>query len=250
MKLLNLIFVIPFYNEQENVKPLIEKIGATCSNSKYVIVTVNDGSTDKTGENLATLKNRFPLMIITHKRNGGLHQAMKSGFRKAVKIAKPTDLIIRMEGDQTHDPSYLSAMVRNDYDDYDVVVASRHAEGGGQIGVPPFRIALSLGISVLSRLLFNLPIKDVTSGYRCYRARILERIISTYGEKFITVKGFGDNLELLIKAKRQGAKIVEVPFVLNYSKKSGKSKLKVFKTIVNYLRLLWRLKIEVCPEGR
>jgi len=245
----NLIFVIPCYNEEGNVKPLIEKIGATCSGSKYVIVAVNDGSTDKTGENLATLKNRFPLIIITHKRNEGLDQAMKSGFRRAVKIAKPTDLIIRMEGDQTHDPSYLKAMVRNDCD---VVVASRHAEGGGQIGVPPLRIALSLGVSVLSRLLFNLPIKDVTSGYRCYRARVLKRIISRYGENFITVKGFGDNLELLIKAKRQGARIVEVPFVLNYSKKRSKSKLKVFKTIVNYLRLMWRLKIEVYhkTEGR
>ena len=248
---MNLIFVIPCYNEERNVKPLIEKIDTVCSkaihSNSYVIVAVNDGSTDKTGEELAVLKNDFPLIIVKHEHNRGLDQAMKSGFRRAVKIAKPTDLIIRMEGDQTHDPSYLKAMVRNDCD---VVVASRHAEGGGQIGVPSLRIALSLGISVLSRLLFNLPTKDVTSGYRCYRARVLERIISTYGEKFITVKGFGDNLELLIKAKRQGAKIVEVPFVLNYSKKTSRSKLKVFKTIVNYLRLLWRLKIEVCPEGR
>ena len=234
---MNLI-VIPCYNEEENIKPLIEKIDAT--SSKYIIVAVNDGSTDKTGEELAALKNRFSLIIITHERNRGLDQAIKSGFKRAVKIAKPTDLIIRMEGDQTHDPSYLKTMVR---DDCDVVVASRYADGGRQIGVPPVRSVLSLGISILSRLLFNLPIKDVTSGYRCYRVGILQRIISRYGENFITVKGFGDNLELLIKCKREGAKIVEIPFILNYSKKRGKSNLKIHKTIISYMRLMLRLLI-------
>jgi len=239
-----MVVVLPCYNEEKNIKPLIEKI-ARCS-SHCTIVAVNDGSTDKTGDVLADLEKTFPLVVVTHKCNMGLNNALNSGFRKAVEITDQS-LVFSMDADLTHNPSYMKKMISAGCD---VVVASRYVDGGGQIGVPLLRSVLSFGISLLTRLLFNLPVKDVTSGYRCYKAEVLEKIISRHGENFIEAKGFEASLEILVKARQQGAKIVEVPFVLNYSKKRSKSKLKVFRTIVNYLRLMWRLKINVCPEGR
>jgi len=244
---LKMVVVLPCYNEEKNIKPLIEKI-ARCS-SYYTIVAVNDGSTDKTGAVLADLEKTFPLVVVTHKRNMGLNSALNSGFRKAVEIADQSDFVFSMDADLTHDPAYMNNMKKMISVGYDVVVASRYMDSGGQIGVPLLRRVLSLGISLLARLLFNLPVKDVTSGYRCYKAEVLEKLISRYGENFIEAKGFEASLEILVKAKQQEAKIVEVPFILNYSKKSSKSKLEVFKTIVNYLHLMWRLKIGVKPDG-
>ncbi len=240
-----MVVVLPCYNEEENVKPLIEKI-ARCS-SHYTIVAVNDASTDKTGDVLADLEKTFPLVVVTHKRNMGLNNALNSGFRKAVEIADQSDLVFSMDADLTHNPSYMKKMMSAGYD---VVVASRYVDGGGQIGVHLLRRVLSLGINLLTRLLFNLQVKDVTSGYRCYKAEVLEKIISRHGENFIEANGFAVSLEILVKAKWQGANMVEVPLILNYLEKRSKSKLKVFKTIVNYLRLVWRLKTEGAHLGR
>lgn len=239
--------VLPCYNEEKNIKPLIEKIDSNCVGSSYVIVAVNDGSKDKTGEILTILKNRFPLVVVTHKRNMGLNKALDSGFRKAVEITGKSGLVVSMDADLTHDPSYIKKMISVGCD---VVVASRYVDCGGQIGVPLLRRVLSLGINLLTRLLFNLQVKDVTSGYRCYKAEVLEKIISRHGENFIEANGFEVSLEILVKAKWQGANMVEVPLILNYLEKRSKSKLKVFKTIVNYLRLVWRLKTEGAHLGR
>jgi dolichol-phosphate mannosyltransferase len=126
--------------------------------------------------------------------------------------------------------------------DYDVIIGSRYVKGGLQKGVVPYRRILSRGISMFSRTLFRLPVRDVTSGYRCYKADILRKIISTYGENFIESKGFEVAFELLIKAYRLRAKMTEIPIVLDYSKKKGKSKLKIQKTVFNYLKLMYRLR--------
>jgi hypothetical protein len=87
---------------------------------------------------------------------------------------------------------------------HDLVIGSRCAKGGGQIGVPFYRRVLSRGINIFSRFLFGLPVKDVTSGYQYYKANILRKIVDRYGPDFIESRGFEVAFELLVKAHKLG----------------------------------------------
>jgi dolichol-phosphate mannosyltransferase len=208
----------------------------------YAIIAVDDGSTDNTASILSSLQNGFPIMLLKHPKNLGLQAALRTGFKKAVQIARNGDTIAVLDADLTHDPSYVPVMMKSVRASYDVVIGSRYVRGGRQLGVAPHRRILSRGISLFSKLLFRLSVKDVTSGFRCYKASIVRKIVNTYGPNFIESKGFEVAFELLVKAHKLGAKMSEVPIVLDYSKKKGRSKLKIQKTIFNYLRLMYRLR--------
>jgi len=237
----SVFIVLPCYNEEANIESLVKSINHSCSGIDHTIIAVDDGSKDQTSIILTRLQKNFPIVLSRHSRNLGLQAALRTGLRRAVAIGKPGSAIVVMDADLTHNPFYISTMMADLTKGCDVVVASRYAKGGKQIGVPFHRRVLSRGISILGNIFFRLPVKDVTSGYRCYRAEIINRIIDKYGSRFIESKGFEVSFELLVKAYSVGAKIVEIPFVLDYSKKRSKSKLRVQHTIRNYLKLITKL---------
>jgi len=104
-------------------------------------------------------------------------------------------------------------------------------------------IILSMGLCLLVKFTLGIPIRDVSSGYRCIRSSIIKKIIGKYGsERFIEAGGFEVQLELLYKFFLNGARIIEVPFILDYSLKKGESRLKVHRTILGYIRTILRLK--------
>lgn len=237
-----IVFIIlPCYNEEENVENLIKSIEKNCQPAPYEIIAVDDGSKDKTGLILNRLRKKLPITIVKHSQNKGLQAALKSGLTEALRKAKPWDFIITMDSDLTHDPKYIPEMISKMGDNFDVAVASRFVQSAKQKGVPLHRRILSKGISHIGKLIFKLPIKDVTSGFRCYRAYVIAKIMEKYGQNFIEAEGFEVSLELLVKAQKIGAKMTEIPFFLDYSKKKGKSKLKIGKTIRNYIKLMQKL---------
>lgn len=233
--------ILPCYNEEENIENLIKSIEKTCSSLPYQIIAVDDGSKDKTGEILNKLKEKLPIIIVKHSKNKGLQAALKSGLTEAIQKAQPWDFIVTMDSDLTHDPKYIPKMISEMGDTFDVVIASRFVPSAKQKGIPAHRRMLSKAISHIGKLLFKLPIKDVTSGYRCYKVDVIAKIMEKYGQSFIEAEGFEVSFELLVKAQRIGAKITEIPFYLDYSRKRGRSKLKVRKTIHNYIRLIRKL---------
>jgi dolichol-phosphate mannosyltransferase len=233
--------ILPCYNEEKNIETLIKSIEENCSTIPYKIIAVDDGSKDKTGIILNKLRKRLPITVVKHQHNKGLHAALKSGLIEAVRMAKPWDFIVTMDSDLTHDPKYISNMLSKISGAFDIVVASRYVDSAKQKGVPLHRRILSRGVSYVGKLVFKLPIKDVTSGFRCYKAEIIAKIMERYGQSFIEAEGFEVSFELLVKAQKIGAKITEIPFFLDYSKKKGASKLKIKRTIYNYLKLLRKL---------
>jgi dolichol-phosphate mannosyltransferase len=115
-------------------------------------------------------------------------------------------------------------------------------KGGVQLNVPLHRVILSKMINFLVGKLFHLPVKDVTSGFRCFRADLLKRLCDTFRSNIIESTGFESSLELLFKAVHSGGLVTEVPILLDYGRKSGNSKMRLFSTVVNYLDLLFKFK--------
>jgi hypothetical protein len=88
---------------------------------------------------------------------------------------------------------------------------------------------------------FNIKVQTISSFYRVYSVSLLKKIKTKYGI-LIKENGFICMLEILTKAIHCEAKIIEVPMVLKSTKRLGKSKMKIVKTTLDYLKFLFKIK--------
>jgi dolichol-phosphate mannosyltransferase len=230
--------LLPAYNEQRDLPRLLEKLEKALSNSDYHLVVVNDGSTDKTNEILAKHGKNLNLDIIGHPINRGLGETERDGFEFIAWKAKPEDTIVRIEGDDTHEPKYLFDLIEKLNEGYDVVNTSRFQPGGGQMGVDAYRAFISRSANVFMRILFGIRgVSDYSCGYRAYRASVIKDALEIYGNNFIQLRGMGftSTLEIIVKLNMLGCRFAEVPFVLRYDQKEGGSKMVGSLTMLGYL---------------
>lgn len=235
--------LLPAYNEEDALEPLAEKIDGCMRelDADYEIVVVNDGSRDRTSEILEELSSRYPIHVLTHKINRGLGETARDGFEYIAEAGQRGDVVVRMDCDDTHDPKYIHAMVAKLREGYEVVIASRYAPGGGQIGVDWYRSTISRCANLLMKAVFPMRgVWEYTSGFRAYRVALIQDAIDTYGNRFIDLKGMGftGTVEKLIKCRQMGARVGEIGFVLRYDQKMSTSKVVTSLTTLGYLTLI------------
>ena len=109
-----IVIALPAYNEAATIESLLVSIRQSMLENaiEYRIVVVNDGSEDKTGEVVESMVGAIPLQLITHPENLGLGEAIRSGLLAALEDAKPQDIIVTMDSDNTHTPGLIARMVR------------------------------------------------------------------------------------------------------------------------------------------
>jgi dolichol-phosphate mannosyltransferase len=233
------VIVLPCFNEEKNLESLIPAIDlALRRNFRYRIIAVNDSSTDRTAITLRCLSEKYPLEILEHENHGGLACALRTGLAVAIMRTSDEAFIVTMDADNTHDPLLIPGMVDACRRGADLTISSRYVAEGGQIGVPLYRMLLSHGINLLIRIRTGSHVKDCTSGYRCYKANVLRRLLLSFNNHLIESDGFEVALELLVKNINLSARVVELPMVLDYTSKRGKSNLKIIATMLRYVRAL------------
>ncbi|NNF01547.1 MAG: glycosyltransferase [Bacteroidia bacterium] len=237
--------LLPAYNEEEDIQFLVPKVDKFFKESlatEYMIIACNDGSKDRTLELLNKYKSDgVPITILDHKINRGLGETIRDLFEKAAEMAGPEDIIIRMDCDDTHEPEYIKGLIDQINNGYDVVIASRFVEGGGQLGLNWYRRTISLAANRFMKLWFPIKgLKEYSSGFRAYKGSIVIQAVNTFGNNFIQLKGLGFSctLEKIVKLKMLGAKFGEAPMVLNYGQKRGESKMVGSITTLGYLVLV------------
>jgi dolichol-phosphate mannosyltransferase len=238
-----LIFIVPVYNEEENIKKLLEctRRFAEEGHFDYQIIVVNDGSVDGTMQILKGFQEEIPLVVLDQVSNKGAGEAFKRGFAYVAEIATDEDIIISKEADNTSDLSVLSEMINKLNMGYDLVLASCYLEGGGVEGTAVHRKLLSFCANLLLRI--TTPLKDIhtfSSFYRVYRASLIKKACEIYGDTLIQEKGFSCMVELLLKLAKLRIKIAEVPMILQGNLRVGKSKMKTLDTTIGFLRLIVR----------
>lgn len=231
---------LPAYNEEASLPKLLPRLDTTLQkhNLTYRLVVVNDGSTDRTAKILADYAQRLPIDIITHPLNRGLGETERDGFEFISVRCQPNDIIVRVEGDDTHDPEYIFALLTKIEQGYDVVNTSRFQPGGSQIGVDTYRAIVSRAANLFMQLVFPIPgVRDFSCGYRAYRGRVIQDAIQIYGDGFIQLRGLGftSTLEMIVKLHLLGCHFAEVPFVLRYDQKESNSKMVGSITTLGYL---------------
>lgn len=237
--------MLPAYNEEKALPLLLNSYAKLLGDRQmpYQVIIVDDGSTDHTADIAQSYADQIPLELIKHGINKGLGAAMRTGLSHVANISSPSDVVVTMDADNTHNPEILFQMLEKIEQGADVVIASRYEAGGQEIGLTFHRKILSLGASFLLNACFKVEgAKDYTCGYRMYRTSVISDAFKRYGGNFIVENSFVCMAEILIKIAYLPAKVVEVPLVLRYDLKEGTSKMKKIKTIARYIKFIIREK--------
>ncbi|MDF2594991.1 MAG: hypothetical protein K0R69_1332 [Clostridia bacterium] len=246
-----LTVVLPAYNEEGNLNELIRRWQGykdtlqTHYSLGLKIVVVNDGSSDQTKVIAEKLqKNYENFILINHKTNKGLGEALKTGFDYVLKNQLDSSYVCVMDCDNTHDPKYIIEMLtKQQITKADVVIASRYQKGASIKGLSRFRRFTGQAAKYIYLTALHVKgIRDYTCGYRLYKREILEKLSERFRDKMIEESGFTCMTELLYKLYVCGAVFQEVPFELRYDFKEGASKMKVLRTSINSLKLVINLK--------
>lgn len=230
--------LLPAYNEQGDLPQLMQKMQKALEGKDYRLVVVNDGSTDQTAEILVKSKGILNLEIVEHPINRGLGETERDGYEFIAWRAERDDYIVRIEGDDTHEPRYLFDLIEKLKDGYDVVNTSRFQPGGGQLGVDAYRAFISRSANLFMKLVFGIRgVSDYSCGYRAYRAAVIKDALEIFGNNLIQLRGMGftSTLEIIVKLNILGCRFAEVPFVLRYDQKKGSSKMVGSLTMLGYL---------------
>lgn len=226
--------VIPTYNEKENIAELIQRIFSQKIENLFIIF-VDDSSPDNTAKIINTAKQSYSeIFLIQRPKKSGLGSAYIEGFKKALSLK--ADYIFEMDADLSHAPEDIPRLLLACQNGADLAIGSRRVEGGKIIGWNCKRHLFSRGAMFCSRLILRLKAKDVTSGFRCYRAFVLKQI----NLDAIKSNGYAFQEEMLFRVQKNQNNIVEVPVIFE-DRKKGLSKLSS-KDILEFFKLMIKLR--------
>jgi dolichol-phosphate mannosyltransferase len=212
--------ILPTYNERANLEPLLADVRAVLDRSghEHTILVVDDNSPDGTGE-LADRIADSDRHIEVLRRDGkhGLGKAYVAGFELALE--RGAGLVIEMDADFSHDPSYLPALI-DAAADADLALGSRYVAGGRVRNWGPLRRLVSRGGCWYARIVLGLQVRDLTGGFKCFRREVLE----TIDLKSARSQGYAFQVELTYRAVERGFRVVEVPITFT-ERTLGESKM-------------------------
>jgi len=231
---MKILVIIPTYNEQENIEKLIRIV--LKQDEMIEILVVDDNSPDGTAllvSNLMEKNDRIHLI----KRSGklGLGSAYICGFKYALE--HDYDIIFEMDADFSHHPKYIRRFLKT-VESSDLVIGSRYINGVNVINWPLMRLILSTGASLYTRLITGLPLKDPTSGFKCFRREVLE----TLNLDKIDSDGYSFQIEVNYKAWKKGLKVTEIPIIF-IDRDRGASKMSK-RIILEAILMVWWLRIQ------
>ena len=166
------IVVIPTYNEAENLPLLVPQVLE--QDPCLEVLVVDDNSPDGTGKLADDLAaNETRVHVLHRAKKEGLGLAYRAGLGHALELG--ADAAIQMDADFSHPPAALREMLA-EIETCDVVLGSRYLNGITVVNWPIERILISYYGNWYARKVTGLPIKDITGGFRCMRAEMLNRI--------------------------------------------------------------------------
>jgi len=221
--------VIPAYNEAEAIGPMLEQVQAVMAEAglEYDIIVVDDGSTDRTADEVA----RHPAVrLIRHTHNKGYGAALKTGIRQA-----PHNTIVILDADGTYPCAvipYLAAKIGP----YDMAVGART---GSEVHVPLMRRPAKWALNRLANYLSGVEIPDLNSGMRAFKRDVVVRFFRLLPASF----SFTTTLTLALLTNDYN--VVYVP--VDYYRRTGRSKIHPIRDTINFFSLVVRVVLSFRP---
>jgi dolichol-phosphate mannosyltransferase len=227
--------ILPTYNEVENLGPISAAI--LDSLPACTLLVVDDRSPDGTGRLADELAAGQPRIQVRHRAaKQGLGRAYLDGF--GVALGAGASLIVQMDADWSHDPAVLPRLVAPiRASGADLAIGSRYVRGGGVVGWGLGRRLISRGGSLFARTVLRLGPKDLTGGFKAWRAQTLGSIAFDG----VHAGGYVFQIEMTYRASRLGARVVEIPITFR-DRRVGQSKMSrwiVLEALLVVLQLRW-----------
>jgi dolichol-phosphate mannosyltransferase len=220
--------IIPTFNEIENLPIIAGRVRAAVPEAD--ILVADDNSPDGTGRAADELAADDDHVHVMHRLGKeGLGAAYLAGFAWALQAGY--DVVVEMDADGSHQPEQLPRLL-DALRDADVVLGSRWVPGGSTVNWPRSRQLISQGGSLYSRVLLGVPIRDITGGYRAFRAETLRKL----DLHEVASQGYCFQVDLAWRAMQRGLRVKEVPITF-VERTRGASKMS--RKIV--FEALWRV---------
>jgi dolichol-phosphate mannosyltransferase len=210
--------IIPTYNERDNVGPITEAVLASVPDAHVLIV--DDGSPDGTGELADEMAAKNPAIAVLHRQaKQGLGRAYVAAFENL--LDRNADFVVQMDADFSHPVRFLPDLLEPlRAGTADLVLGSRYVKGGHIPRWNFIRRFVSRGGSLFASIVLLMPYRDLTGGFKAWRAPVLRQIEC---EK-LHAGGYAFQIETTFRARLAGARVVEVPITFE-ERRVGTSKM-------------------------
>ncbi|HEY2505067.1 MAG TPA: polyprenol monophosphomannose synthase [Streptosporangiaceae bacterium] len=217
-----LTVVLPTYNEAANLPVIVGELFALPLTGLKILVA-DDNSPDGTGqvaEDLARQYGSDRIAVVHRPGKEGLGRAYVDGMTRALQAG--AEFVVQMDSDLSHSPGYLPQMLGTLLaTDADVVIGSRYVCGASLASEWSWRRKLLSGFAnSYVRVLLHLGVRDVTAGFKLWRASALGAI----DVASVRSNGYSFQVEMNYRSVQHGLKIVELPIHFE-DRREGESKM-------------------------
>ena len=210
------LVVLPTYNEAETIEEVLRRTRTAVPEA--TVLVVDDGSPDGTADLAVKLGERLgSVEVMRRTARRGLGDAYRAGFGWGLE--RGAEALVEMDSDLSHDPAALPTLLVA-MAGSDLVIGSRYVPGGSIPQWGLHRRLLSKGGNLYSAVMLGVPVRDMTSGFRVYRADLLRRM----DLEAVRADGYGFQIEMTYRAASAGARITEVP-IRFVDREAGQSKM-------------------------
>ena len=216
---LKTLVIIPTYNERESLPEIVPQVLG--QGKSIALLIVDDNSPDGTGETAEELAREFSgrMSVLHRAEKNGLGSAYLDGFRWGLGQSKNLDYFIQMDADGSHNPAEIPSLLAA-AQSADLIVGSRYLNGVRILDWPIRRLLLSHVSNTITQLATGLPLTDCTSGFKCFRRKTVEKILSVE----IHAKSYDFQVEVNTFCKWLGFRLAEIPITF-HNRNQGNSKL-------------------------
>jgi dolichol-phosphate mannosyltransferase len=235
MNELKLSVVIPAYNEEKNLPPVISSLQSAFRKEKipYEIVIVNDNSRDGTADVIAALQAEDPAIRTVNRRPpGGFGRAIRSGLELVTG-----DVVVIYMADCSDHPTDAITYYRKIEEGYDCVFGSRFIKGSQVSSYPRLKLVINRIVNKAMQWLFVCPFNDLTNAFKAYRTRVIRECGP------FRASHFNITIEMSLSAVVRNYNIVQIP--ISWTGRTwGSSNLRIKEMGRRYLSTLIKIMAE------